>query len=478
MAALSTGLGKGLDALIRETSEARDTSSVQVLPIKDISPNPHQPRRSFDEKTLEELAASIRSQGVLQPLLVRPCGPAKPGKYEIVAGERRWRASQLAGLTEVPVLVRSFSAQDTLAAALIENLQREDLNPLEEALGIQTLKMEFGLSQDDLAKKLGKSRSAIANSLRLLSLPENVRNDLAEGRLSAGHARALLSITDPQALERLRNLIIDRRLSVREAEGLAVVWKETGTLDPQAFAAPSFEGNADASVEVETQPQEAETTCASPNAEQDPNANAPSAEGKKSKPQSAKLLEIQSRISNVLNTAVRVTGKEDKGKISLSYNSKEELEAILTRLATPALEAQTRPSLSGSESLALEGQALSVLDAQQHQPLSGQENHPLSGLSSPALAGSTHEALTGTEHASLTGAKTPPSLSATENVALSGTRNVALAGASNAAISASDHVALGASNPQALAGARSAALDASRPSEAPHDAEHKAPSDK
>ena len=131
MALQSTGLGRGLDALIRETQDSQESGGVQMLLLRDINPNPRQPRRSFNEKALEELAASIRSQGLLQPLLVRPMGPTSPGKYEIVAGERRWRACQMAGLTEVPVLIRTFSAQDTLAAALIENIQREDLNPIE-----------------------------------------------------------------------------------------------------------------------------------------------------------------------------------------------------------------------------------------------------------------------------------------------------------------------------------------------------------
>lgn len=358
MAAIPTGLGKGLDALIRETSEARDPSGVQVLPLKNIFPNPNQPRRKFNEKSLEELAASIRSQGVLQPLLVRPCGPAKPGKFEIVAGERRWRASQMAGLTEVPVLVRSFSAQDTLAAALIENLQREDLNPLEEALGLQTLKDEFGLSQEDLAKKLGKSRSAIANSLRLLALPEAARKVLAEGSLSAGHARALLGITDPQAQDRLKDLILDRHLSVREAEGLAAAWKETGSMDFSEMLRASAGGGQN--VLTGSGEDAGESGLSGHQAGRIPVSDP--VEGKRAKPQSAKLLEVQSRISSALNTSVRVTGKEDKGKISLSYNSKEELEALLIRLSGPALEGQAHSFLAGSSNPVLAGRRLPSLD--------------------------------------------------------------------------------------------------------------------
>ena len=415
MAAISTGLGKGLDALIRETSEARDLSGVQVLLLKDIIPNPNQPRRKFNEKALEELAASIRSQGILQPLLVRPCGPAKPGKYEIVAGERRWRASQLAGLTEIPVLIRSFSAQDTLAAALIENLQREDLNPIEEALGIQTLKDEFGLSQDDLAKKIGKSRSAIANSLRLLSLPEGTRKDLADGRLSAGHARSLLAISDPQAQDRLKALIIDRHLSVREAEGLAAAWKEKDASEFDLLLTAFADDEGKTAAGGTFQPQEAAPS--SPD-----RGPATASEGKKSRPQSARLLEIQARISGLLNTAVRVTGKEDKGKISLSYNSKEELEALLARLASPALEARIHPAIAGTENTALAGQA------------------------HPPLEGSAREALDAVKRLSLSGADT-----------------AALSGAENPALSASGHAALGANTRQALGGAKNVALDAGTP---------------
>ena len=415
MAANPTGLGKGLDALIRETSEARDPSGVQVLLLKDIIPNPNQPRRKFSEKTLDELAASIRSQGVLQPLLVRPCGPAKPGKYEIVAGERRWRASQLAGLTEVPVLVRSFSAQDTLVAALIENLQREDLNPIEEALGIQTLKEEFELSQDDLAKKLGKSRSAIANSLRLLSLPEAMQKDLAEGRLSAGHARSLLSITEQQAQERLKSLIIERHLSVREAEGLAATWKETGSFESyESVGTLSEQTPSNEAMEAPPAPTDVEAM-----------QNKKSGQAK-SKPQSAKLLDIQTRISNALNTSVRVTGKEDKGRISLAYNSKEELDALLQRLSVNALEGQVYPAL----------------DRQSHSHLSG----------------SNFDSLDGAKHIAL---------SATEaNPALSGSTNTALSAVSNPVLSSSDHAVLDSNKLHALQGVQNVALTAGEQMEA------------
>ena len=421
MAANPTGLGKGLDALIRETSDARESGGVQVLLLKDIIPNPNQPRRKFSEKTLEELAASIRSQGVLQPLLVRPCGPAKPGKYEIVAGERRWRASQLAGLVEVPVLIRSFSAQDTLVAALIENLQREDLNPIEEALGIQTLKEEFELSQEDLAKKLGKSRSAIANSLRLLSLPEAIQKDLAEGRLSAGHARSLLSITEQHAQERLRSLIIERHLSVREAEGLAATWKETGTFEPVDAGDPGS-GQSQSTESMEPPLETANDNAALNKA----------TEKNKSRPQSARLLDIQTRISNALNTSVRVTGKEDKGRISLSYNSKEELEALLQRLSGNVLEGRTYPALSGNANAALDRQAHPELSGNDHESLDGARHLALSATEgNPALPGSTATALSATVN---------PVLSGADHAILDSTKRQALQGAHNTALNAGERV--------------------------------------
>lgn len=318
MALLSTGLGKGLDALIRETSESRPEITNQKLALHNIVPNAKQPRRNFDENALAELAESIRSQGLLQPILVRPMGASEPGKYEIVAGERRWRACQLAGLTEVPVFVRSLSEQDTLTAALIENLQREDLNPMEEAVGLQNLKDEFGLSQDELAKRIGKSRSAIANSLRLLSLPESAQKNLAEGKLSAGHARTLLSLGSVEAQEELQSIILEHSISVREAEGQVSIWKERGRFE-LAGNPPIYPDNEFNELSKEGQ----ESDQANP---------APVIPRAKRKPQSACLLEAQNKIGTFFNVPVRVTGKEDKGKISFSYSSREELDFLLERL--------------------------------------------------------------------------------------------------------------------------------------------------
>ncbi|MDR2077054.1 MAG: ParB/RepB/Spo0J family partition protein [Desulfovibrio sp.] len=328
MAANQMGLGRGLDALIRQTGEAETPLAPErKVAIADLVPNPHQPRRRFSEKSLQDLALSIRSQGLLQPLLVRPLD-GQPGKYEIVAGERRWRAGQLAALREVPVVIRHFSDLETLAAALIENLQREDLNPLEEAQGIQRLKEEFGLSQEDLAARLGKSRSAIANSLRLLSLPEEFRRDLDEGRLTPGHARALLSVSNERAQTYLRNLILEEALSVRETEGLAATWKETGRFLPDSVrsprAAPAWGAQADPAA-----------SCAEEAAQADPpflsGPDSGGTEGK-NKAQSARLLAIQARIHALFRLPVRVTGKETRGRISFTYNSREDLEAFLAAL--------------------------------------------------------------------------------------------------------------------------------------------------
>lgn len=213
------GLGKGLDALFTENSveEISGTSAVK-LRLTDIEPNKEQPRKTFDEKALSELADSIERNGVLQPLLVRPM---TDGSYQLVAGERRWRASRLAGLTEVPVVIKEMTDEQAMEIALVENLQREDLNPIEEAEGLKLLIDRYGLTQEDAAARVGRSRPAIANSLRLLNLPEPVRALARDGKLSAGHARALLSFTDNEQMIKLATDIVANDLSVREVERLA-----------------------------------------------------------------------------------------------------------------------------------------------------------------------------------------------------------------------------------------------------------------
>jgi ParB family chromosome partitioning protein len=209
------GLGRGLGALIPEVDVAeKDRESILEIEVKQIEPNPKQPRRTFEQSKLEELAASIREHGIVQPLVVRPKGE----HYEIVAGERRWRASQLAGLTKVPALIRDFSEAETMEIALIENLQREDLNPMEEAEAYRVLIEQYGLTQDELAHRLGKSRPQITNTLRLLQLTPSVRSEVETGRISMGHAKVLLGVPDSVQQSVLARRVAEEGLSVRDLE--------------------------------------------------------------------------------------------------------------------------------------------------------------------------------------------------------------------------------------------------------------------
>lgn len=215
-------LGRGLAALIGEMDQPIQSDNAQagvnpdrLVPIEYISRNPRNPRRYFDEAELQDLAASIRQHGIVQPVVVRTLAS---NQFEIIAGERRWRAAQLAGFTEVPVIVRDVDDRTALEIAIVENVQRADLNPLEEALGYEQLISDHGYTQNDLGEIIGKSRSHVANSLRLLKLPDQVKDYLADGSLSAGHARALVSTSDPAALART---IVTKGLSVRDAERLA-----------------------------------------------------------------------------------------------------------------------------------------------------------------------------------------------------------------------------------------------------------------
>ena len=216
MAAKKGGLGRGLDALFADNSieEIASTSAVK-LKIMDIEPNRDQPRKIFDEDALAELADSIAKHGVIQPLLVRPM---PDGSYQLVAGERRWRASRMAGLTEVPVVIKELSDDEAMALALIENLQREDLNAIEEAQGIKALMDTLSLTQDEAAERVGKSRPTVANALRLLKLPDSVIALVSDGKLSPGHARALLGFKDEQDIIETADLIIEKGLTVRDVE--------------------------------------------------------------------------------------------------------------------------------------------------------------------------------------------------------------------------------------------------------------------
>lgn len=217
MAKKQSGLGKGLGALMQENA-LESITDTKTLSINEIVPNKDQPRKTFDEASLQELADSIVQHGVLQPLLVRPI---PGGGYQLVAGERRWRASRIAGIKEVPVVVKELSDVETMEIAIIENLQREDLNPIEEAEGLQALIDKCGFTQEDIAVSVGKSRPAIANALRLLKLPEEVRKMTRNGEISAGHARALLAFDNEAMMYEAAENIIKNKLTVRDVERLA-----------------------------------------------------------------------------------------------------------------------------------------------------------------------------------------------------------------------------------------------------------------
>lgn len=229
------GLGKGLDTIFAENETEESNSSV-MLKISEIEPNRSQPRKDFDENALSDLAQSISQHGLLQPLLVRPL---PIGGYQIVAGERRYRACRMAGLTEVPVTIRELSDTETMELALIENLQREDLSPIEEALGYKALIDEHGFSQEEVATSVGKSRPAIANSLRILKLPDSVLEYVKQDKISAGHARALLMLDNEEDMIELAELIYKKDLSVRQAEKLAKKKPEVEE-DTQPERKPSF----------------------------------------------------------------------------------------------------------------------------------------------------------------------------------------------------------------------------------------------
>lgn len=301
MTTSNRGLGRGLDALLGGVKEdekvTSDAAEVRMVPLSSIKPNPHQPRREFSEEALNDLCASIKTRGVLQPVLIRPLGS---NRFELVAGERRLRASKLAGLTEIPTLLREMTDQESLAIALIENLQREDLNAVEEALGYQQLQQQFGLSQEELARQVGKSRSAVANSLRLLNLPEEIQKDIQKGTLSAGHGRAIMAVTDNQIQEELHRRISENGLTVRQAEAQATFWKQNERL---------------------------------PGAEEVGETTAAPKQGRAAvKPVDPELLSLQDELSGLLNTKVKIAGAKEKGKVTVSYKTYSELQNLVDKL--------------------------------------------------------------------------------------------------------------------------------------------------
>ena len=241
------GLGRGLSALMADVGPEPTSSSNSsarpdlIVPVEKVFPNPDQPRRSFTDEHLRDLSASIKTKGIIQPLIVRKRSTGN-GEYEIVAGERRWRAAQMAQLHEIPVLVRDFTDTEVLEVAIIENIQRADLNPVEEAAGFRQLMDKFGHTQEKLAEELGKSRSHIANLLRLLHLPADVQELLVEGRLSAGHARALITSDDPSGLAKQ---VVAQGLSVRATEALAKKKDDGGSSSTTRSKSTGSEKDAD-----------------------------------------------------------------------------------------------------------------------------------------------------------------------------------------------------------------------------------------
>lgn len=229
------GLGKGLGALLGDAALQSQEGGSVSLPLAQVEPGLKQPRKRFDEETLADLADSIRTHGIIQPLTVRRLSS---GYYQIIAGERRWRAAKLAGLSEVPAVIIEADDRKVMELGLIENLQREDLNPMEEAMGYRTLMEEYGLTQEETAQRVGKSRPAVANALRLIALPDAIRHLVEEGQLSAGHARALLSISSSTLQKKLAQKIIAEGLSVRQTEALAKCFAREEAQEETAYAAP------------------------------------------------------------------------------------------------------------------------------------------------------------------------------------------------------------------------------------------------
>jgi ParB family transcriptional regulator, chromosome partitioning protein len=272
------GLGRGLGALL--ASEPSETESLVEVPIDQIEVNPNQPRKVFDFTALDELAASIKSSGVIQPIIVRRFG----GAYQLIAGERRWRAARQAGLDRIPAIVREATDAQSIELALVENLLREDLNPIEAAQAYQKLLAEFSWTQEELAQRIGKDRTSIANCLRLLRLPEEIQADLRSGRLTMGHARALLALTSVAEQLRLRDEILAHEWSVRATED-SIRAKET---HGEALAAAPRKGRR----------------------------------------RSAELTALEEALQRGLMTRVRIIGNERRGKIEVSYATPGELERL------------------------------------------------------------------------------------------------------------------------------------------------------
>ncbi len=279
-------LGKGLDALL--PSGSSDGREYFLCPIDFIEANPEQPRKDINDTALAQLSASILEKGVLLPLVV--CAHGAEGRYQIIAGERRWRAAKMAGLDEVPVLVKDVSPLDRLELALIENIQRQDLNPLEEAEAYLRLVKEFNLTQEEVAKRVGKERSTVANALRINQLPDYAKEDLVRGVLSMGHARVLLSVSDETAMREVRNEIVEQGLSVRQAEALAQKHKKIAATNNGAKKQPRKSAN-----------ELPESYCKS----------------------------LANGLINYLDTKARIIQSGTRGKLEIEYYSHDDLERVL-----------------------------------------------------------------------------------------------------------------------------------------------------
>lgn len=291
-----SGLGRGLDSLIPGSSEPSETPpaagpGLTELAVGDIDPNPHQPRSHFDEETLASLAASVRELGVLQPILVRPVGE----RYELIAGERRWRAARRAGLARIPAVVRTIDDSLSLEQAVVENLHRQDLNPLEEAGAYQQLIEDFGLTQDEVARRVGRSRSAVANILRLFQLPPSVQRMVRDGQISAGHGRALLGSPDRAYQEALARKCVERSLTVREVEEAVRARHASDTAPPKPAPEPG-----------QVRPPG--------------------------------LLELEGLLSDRLDTRVSVSMGAKRGKVVIDFATVEDLERIYKILTDPSAQ--------------------------------------------------------------------------------------------------------------------------------------------
>ncbi len=305
-------LGKGIDALLqgRPLEQLSQMASILMVDVDRIEPNPDQPRKQFSQERLNELAASIREKGVIQPILAEDRGD---GTYTVVAGERRFRAAKLAGLTEIPVISQDFTSEEKLEIALIENIQREDLNPIDEARAMQRAMEHSGATQEELARRLGKSRSAIANTLRLLRLDPDIQQALSDGTLTAGHARALLAVEDDTARRELFDRILADHLSVREAERLA---RGSSGEDPNI----QLEGD---SLEI---PEAGEQADAVPtDAAVRGSAGSSSGSGT-ARPKSIELRRIEDRLVERFGTRVVIRGTNRRGRIEIHYLTTEDLE--------------------------------------------------------------------------------------------------------------------------------------------------------